>query len=158
MQTEQPSSRRGSSAYAGDGAAPGYVPEKRGTGMIVMSGILLILGGLSLLHAAAWSFNANTAIQNSVNAKLLFGDKNLDTWGWVYGISGAVVVLAGICVFFRARWAVWVGILAAMTSIIVQFFWLFSPYWASALVTIGLGVLVLYSLAMYGRPGDYADY
>jgi hypothetical protein len=125
--------------------------------MIVTSGILLILGGLSLLHAAAWSFNANEAIQKTVNGELLFGDKNLDTWGWVYGIAGAVVVLAGLCVFFRARWAVWVGILAAMTSIIVQFFWLFSPYWASALVSIGLGVLVLYGLTTYGLRDDYVD-
>ncbi len=149
MAIEMPGSPGYAGEYAGD-RSERYVPEGRGTGWIIISGILLILGGLSLLHAAAWSFNANEVVQKSVNGELLFGDRNLDTWGWIYGVSGGLVVLAGIGVFFRARLAVWFGVLAAMTSIMVQFFWLFSPYWAEAIVTIGLGVVVLYGLAMYG--------
>jgi hypothetical protein len=132
-----------------------YAPEKRGTGWIITSGILLVFAGISLLNAAAWSFHANDVVEKTVNGQLLFGDKNLELWGWLYAISGALVVIAGIGVFFRARFAVWIGIAAALTAMIIQLFWVFTPYWASALLTVGLCALVIHGLSTYGVRRDY---
>jgi hypothetical protein len=54
---------------------------------------------------------------------LLFSSSNLDTWGWIYLIVGAVVVVAGIAVFFRAALGIVVGIIAAFAQALFAFFW-----------------------------------
>ena len=59
---------------------------------------------------------------------------------------GAVVVVAGIIVFFRVAFGFWVGILAALVQAFFAFFWIFSPYWPGALVIIALDLLVIYAL------------
>ena len=85
---------------------------------------------------------------------LLFSDTNLDTWGWIYVIVGGIVLLAGIFVFVRSRWAVMVGIVAATVQAIFAFFWLFSPQWQGALIIIVIDMLVLHALVSYGDRGE----
>ena len=57
---------------------------------------------------------------------------------------------AEIAVFLRAQWAVYVGLSAAMVGIVLAFFWLFTPYWPDALISILLASLVIYGLSRYG--------
>ena len=78
---------------------------------------------------------------------------NLETWGWIYLIVGIVILLAGFGVFQRAQWARWVGILAAMLGIVVEFFWMFQTPGRS-LVYIVLASLVIYALTVYGDKDD----
>jgi hypothetical protein len=85
-----------------------------------------------------------------VKGQLLFSDTNLDVWGWIYAIAGAIVLLAAIGVFFRAQWAVWTGLAAATVSIMIEFLWLFTPYWPQAIVTIGLDSFVIWALTAHG--------
>jgi hypothetical protein len=99
----------------------------------------------------AWALNASTAVQNTFKGQLLFSDTNLDTWGWIYLIVGGIVLLAGIFVFLRQRWAVMVGIIAATVQAIMAFFWIFSDKWAAALVIIIIDMLVLHALVAYGE-------
>jgi len=126
-------------------------PRTRGTGWIIFAGIAMIVAGANMFINGAWALNATTAIENNFKDTLLFSDTNLDTWGWIYVIVGAVVLLAGIFVFMRARWAVTVGIIAATAQAILAFFWVFSPYWQGALVVILLDMLVLHALVAYGE-------
>ncbi len=142
-----------STAYRGDGSGT-VRRRKRGTGWVVLAGLLLGLAGLSLINNGLWALHANDAVQQSVRGTLLFSDKNLDVWGWIYAISGAVVVVAAIAVFFRARWAVWFGIAVGMASIAIQFLWIFTPYWPSAMVTIALDAVVVGILSKYGIPDE----
>jgi hypothetical protein len=125
-------------------------PTRRGTGWIIFAGIMMIIAGANMFINGAWALNANTAIENNFKGTLLFSDSNLDTWGWIYVIVGGVVLLAGIFVFLRQRWAVMVGILAATVQAILAFFWIFSDKWAAALVVILLDLLVLHALVAYG--------
>jgi hypothetical protein len=85
---------------------------------------------------------------------LLFSDTNLDVWGWLYVIVGAVVFLAGIFVFARQPWARTVGLVAATVQAVLAFFWIFSQYWPAALVIIVIDLLVIHALSAYGERDE----
>jgi hypothetical protein len=127
----------------------------RGTGWIVFAGILMVLAGGNMLINGLWALQANSQIEQSFGDTLLFSSSNLDTWGWIYLIVGAVVVVAGIMVFFRMAFGVIVGIVAAMVQAFIAFFWIFSPYWPGALVIIVLDMLVIYGLATTSVDTEY---
>lgn len=119
----------------------------RGTGWIVFAGIVMILAGGNMAINGAWALRASNAVENSFGDTLLFSSSNLDTWGWIYLIVGAVVAIAGITVFFRVAFGMWVGIVAALAQAFLAFFWVFSPYWPGALVIIALDLMVIYALS-----------
>jgi uncharacterized membrane-anchored protein len=125
-------------------------PTKRGTGWIVFAGVLMVLAGADMFINGIWALKASQATVNTFKGQLLFSDTNLDTWGWIYLIIGAVVLVAGICVFARQHWAVTVGIVAALVQAIFGFFWLFTPYWQAAIIVIALDLFVIYGLSTYG--------
>jgi len=132
--------------------------QHRGTGWVITAGILLLLAGLGMINTGAWALHANSSIQSTVHGQLLFSDNNLDTWGWIYLIAGAIVALAAIGIFFRAQWAVWIGIAAAAVSLAIEFLWLFTPYSPQALIVIALDAFVIWALTAHGldRIEDYA--
>ncbi len=121
----------------------------RGTGWIVFAGVLMIIAGANMAITGLWALHAPDAVVKTFNDSkvLLFSSGNLDTWGWIYLIIGVVVFLAGIMVFFRVAFGMWVGIVAAVVQAIFAFFWIFSPYWPSALLIILLDMLVIYALS-----------
>jgi hypothetical protein len=130
-------------------------PRSRGgTGWIVFAGIVMIIAGANMFINGLWALNASNAVVARFKDTLLFADTNLDTWGWIYVIVGGIVVLAGIFVFMRARWAVMVGIVAATVQAVLAFFWVFSPYWPGALIIIVIDMLVLHALVSYGDRGE----
>jgi hypothetical protein len=120
----------------------------------VFAGVVMVIAGANMFINGLWALHANTKQVTQFKDVLLFSDTNIDTWGWIYVIVGAVVLLAGIFVFMRSQWARWVGLLAAMVQAIFAFFWLFSPYWQGALVIIIIDMLVIYALSAYGER-DY---
>lgn len=122
----------------------------RGTGWIIFAGIMMVIAGANMFINGAWALRATSTQVASFKNQLLFSDTNLDTWGWIYVIVGGIVLLAGIFVFMRARWAVMVGILAATVQAILAFFWIFSPQWPAALAIIVIDLLVLHALVAYG--------
>ncbi|HEY3670198.1 MAG TPA: hypothetical protein VGN51_04630 [Acidimicrobiia bacterium] len=126
----------------------------RGTGWIIFAGIAMIIGGANMFINGVWALHATSAQVASFKNQLLFSDTNLDTWGWIYVIVGGIVLLAGLFVFMRQRWAVTVGILAATVQAILAFFWIFSPQWQGALVIIVIDLLVLHALVAYGERGE----
>jgi hypothetical protein len=69
-------------------------------------------------------------------------------------VIGALVLLAGVLIFWRSQVARWTGIVAATVQAVVAFFWLFSPYWQGALVIIAIDMLVLYALVTYAERDD----
>jgi hypothetical protein len=129
-------------------------PTRRGTGWIIFAGIVMVIAGANMFINGLWALNASNSVVARFKDTLLFEDSNLDTWGWIYVIVGAIVLLAGIFVFLRQPWAVWVGILAATVQAIFAFFWLFSPYWPGALIIIVIDMLVLHALIGYGHRDE----
>jgi hypothetical protein len=124
--------------------------QRSGTGWIVISAILLILAGTNIFLNGLFALHASKAVESNVKDTLLFSGGNLDTWGWIYVIVGGIIFIAGFAVFARAQWAVFLGLFAAWVAIVIAFFWLFTPYWPDALVTILLSGLVLHGLGTYG--------
>ena len=132
------------------------VRRGRGTGWVVFAGVLMILAGGNMAINGLWALHATTQVEKSFGDTLLFSSSNLDTWGWIYLIVGAVVLLAGILVFFRMAFGIWVGVIAALVQAFFAFFWLFSPYWPGALVIIALDLLVIYALSSKSEYPEYA--
>ena len=124
--------------------------HRKGGGWIAFAGILMILVGINQFINGLWALNADKTITSQFENQLLFSDTNLDTWGYIYVVVGALVAIAGLCVFWRMQWARWVGIIVATISAISAFFWLFSPYWAPALAILVIDLLVLHGLINYG--------
>jgi hypothetical protein len=125
--------------------------HRTGGGWIAFAGVLLVLSGVNTFINGIWAFNANARVTSAFKDTLLFGDTNLDTWGWIYVVIGAIVIVAGLGVFWRIQWARWVGVIVASVSMISAFFWLFNPsFWVPAAVTIAIDALVLHALLTYG--------
>ncbi len=127
----------------------------RGTGWIVIAGILLILAGGNMAINGLWALHASSQVEKSFGDTLLFSSSNLDVWGWIYLIVGAVVFVAGILVFFRIGFGMYVGITVAVVQAFFAFFWIFSPYWPAALIIIVLDLMVIYALS---TPSDGRAY
>ena len=123
----------------------------RGTGWIVFAGVVMILAGGNMAINGAWALHASSQVEKAFGDTLLFSSSNLDTWGWIYLIVGVVVAAAGIAVFFRAAFGMWIGITAAVVQAFLAFFWIFSPYWPAALVIIALDMLVIFALSSPAR-------
>ena len=69
----------------------------------MFAGIVMFLAGGNMAINGLWALHANDQVQKTFGDTLLFSSSNLDTWGWIYLIVGAVVLVAGIMVFFRVR-------------------------------------------------------
>ena len=107
----------------------------------------MVLAGGNMAINGAWALHASNQVEKSFGDTLLFSSSNLDTWGWIYLIIGALVLIAGIAVFFRAAFGMYIGIIAALVQAFFAFFWIFSPYWPAALIIITLDMVVLYALS-----------
>ena len=129
--------------------------SRRGTGWIVFAGVVMILAGGNMAINGLWALHASNTVIANFKGTLLFSESDLDTWGWIYLIVGAVVLVAGIAVFTRAVWARWVGTIAAMVQVFFAFFWIFSPYWPGALVIITLDLLVIHALNPLADDVEY---
>lgn len=117
---------------------------RRADRWVTFAGLMMILSGALHFSRGFWALTAQDA---SFDA--LFYDNNLDAWGWIWLIVGAVLVVAGFAVFAGARWAVWVGIGLALAAATFNFFWIFA-YPLPATVAVALNVLVAYGLTTYG--------
>jgi len=76
-------------------------------------------------------------------------DLSLTAWGWVHLLGGAVLIVAGLCVFAGQVWARTVGVLVAAASLVTSFAFL-GAYPALSLVMIALGVVVILALTVHG--------
>ena len=124
------------------------VSERRGYGWLVFSGIMLILVGLCDVVNGIRAIGAQDTAFDAI-----FWDNNLEAWGWFYLIIGLVLLAAGIAIFGRARWAMLVGIGAAVAGAVLNMFWIF-VYPIHSLITILVCVLVAYGLSVYGLDAD----
>ena len=131
--------------------------RERGFGWTVISALLLMLAGFNVLFNGLWILHATTQVQDTIRGRVLFADQNIDTWGWIYTIVGGIVVIASISLFWRATWARYVGVVAALVVMLVSFFWLFTPYWPAAAVSIVLSGVVVYGLGTYGESREWRN-
>ncbi|KUF18258.1 MULTISPECIES: DUF7144 family membrane protein [Streptomyces] len=82
---------------------------------------------------------------------------DITAWGWFHLLSGIVILAAAFTLFSGRVWARAVGMTVAGLSALENFFFTpYAPVWSA--IIIALDILVIWSLAMYGRPVAHKVY
>lgn len=132
---------------------PGYdYPRERGEGWITFATVMLAIGGiLGLIDGIVAVSKSSFYV---AGANYVFSD--LNTWGWIVMIVGAVTLCASFAVAAGAQWARWTGITVASLQAIAQLLMIQAyPLWSLSVFAIDL--LVIYALAVYGGRRTRAD-
>jgi len=121
--------------------------EERGEGWIVFAAIVLGVAGIMRVFDAIWAFRYHGVLpQNFEDA--IFGH-SLKTYGWVYLIVAAILIICAGGVIARSQISRWIGIFAGAVLSISAVWWMpFYPVWSLAYIFVG--ILVIYGLAVYG--------
>jgi hypothetical protein len=125
-------------------SAPGAY-EEAGGGWLLFAGIMLMLVGvLNVIWGIAAIDNSNFFVNDT---KYIIS--NLNTWGWVTLILGAVQILAAFSIWAGNQFGRWIGILVAGLSSIGALMSIPAyPFWSLAIFAVD--ILVIYGLAAYG--------
>ena len=121
--------------------------EQKGEGWVVFAAIVLGVAGIMRVFDAIWAFRYHGALpQNLENA--IFGT-SLKTYGWVYLIVAAILIVCALGVMVRSQFSRWIGIVAGAVLSISAIWWMpYYPVWS--LTYIFAGIAVIYGLAVYG--------
>ena len=121
-------------------------PE-RGSGWLFFAGTILGIAGLMRIFDAIWAFRYDGVLPENLEGAL-FGT-SLSTYGWIYLVVGAILILSSFAVLSRSQFARWIGIIAAAIGTISAIWWMpYYPVWSLTYVLLGL--LVVYALAAHG--------
>jgi hypothetical protein len=119
--------------------------DEPGGGWILFAGIMLMLVGvLNVIWGIAAIGNSSFFVNDQ---KYMLG--NLNTWGWVTLILGAVQVGAAYSIWAGSQFGRWFGIGTAGLSSIASLMSIPAyPFWSLAVFAVD--ILVIYGLAAYG--------
>jgi len=134
-----------SSEYTGGGDGTPAYDEAFPSGWIIFAGsMLMVIGILNGIYGIA-------AISNSVffvnDARYVFSD--LNTWGWILLVTGALQVLTAFGIWIGNQYAVWAGVFFAGINAIVQLL-MIPAYPFLSLALFAVDILVIYGLAVHG--------
>jgi|HigsolmetaAR201D_1030396.scaffolds.fasta_scaffold03771_9 hypothetical protein len=116
-------------------------------GWMLFAGVMLmIVGILNFVYGIAAVDSASFYIDD---ARYVFSD--LNTWGWIILIIGALQITGGASLLAGGEWGRWIGILTAGANAIAQLLFLPSfPLLSLALFSID--ILILYGLIARWEP------
>ena len=117
-------------------------------GWIGFAGVMMILSGIFQAIAGIIEiFNQGfVAVTNSDQILVLH---NIQSWGWVNLIIGAIVFLAGLSLFSGAAWARVIAVIIAAGAAISNLLSIgIYPFWS--LIGLTLSVLVIYAVIVHG--------
>jgi hypothetical protein len=121
--------------------------ETRSSGWVVFAAIVLITGGIMRIFDAIWAFRYHGALPQNLE-EAVFG-RSLKTYGWIYVVVAAVLIVCGFLLFSGSQLARWIGVAAGAGAAISAIWWMpYYPVWS--LTYIGLGGLVVYALVAHG--------
>jgi hypothetical protein len=123
-----------------------YLPaEPAGGGWLFFAGTVLGLAGIMRILDGIWALQQDGA--ERLQDALLGHD--LDTYGWLWIVVGALLILVSFGIVARSQLSRWIGYVAAVVLGVSATFWLpYYPVWS--LIYIAIAVLVFYALARYG--------
>jgi len=119
----------------------------------VFAAVVLGTAGIMRIFDAIWAFSYHGAIPQGLQGAL-FGH-SLKTYGWIYLVVAAVLIVCAFLVLSGSQVGRWVGVAAGVIACISAIWWIpYYPIWS--LVYIALGALVIYALAAYGGQTEVA--
>jgi hypothetical protein len=131
---------------AGAGARPAaYEAEtEHGVGWAIFAGTMLaIVATLNIIGGIAAIDDSKFYVHD---VKYVFGD--LNTWGWIILLTGAVQLLTAFGIWARSRPAVWLGIGFAGLNAMAQLLNIPSyPFYSVSL--FALDIVIIYGLAVH---------
>jgi hypothetical protein len=117
-------------------------------GWIVFAGtMMIIIGSLHAVQGLVAVFNDEYFLvtKNGLTVHL-----DYTAWGWTHIIAGLVVIGAGLGLFAGQMWARVVGIILASLSLLLNFAFIASyPFWSA--IVIAMDVFVIMALTVHGR-------
>ena len=120
---------------------------RQGDGWRYFAGTVLGIAGIMRLFDAIWAWSYNGPVSDDLQ-NAIFGH-SLNTYGWVYLIVGIILIGSSFGVLTGSEFARWIGIVAGAIMAISAIWWMpYYPIWS--LTYIGIGVFVIYGLAVYG--------
>ncbi|HUO48129.1 MAG TPA: hypothetical protein VMU09_04770 [Acidimicrobiales bacterium] len=121
--------------------------EEKGQGWLFFAAVVLGVAGIMRIFDAIWAFRFHGTLPAGLE-DALFGT-NLKTYGWIYLVVAAILILAAIGVMSGSKLSRWIGILAGGIMAISSIWWMpYYPIWSITYVAIG--ILVIYALVAYG--------
>jgi hypothetical protein len=121
------------------------VGDRPGIGWVTFAAVMLGLSGLwNFIEGIAAISNAHVYV---ANANYVFSD--LNTWGWIVLVLGALQGFAAFAVLTGSEIGRWFGVAVAGVNAIGQLMFLPAyPLWALAMFSVDM--LIIYGLAVYG--------
>jgi hypothetical protein len=120
---------------------------RRAFGWLSFAATLLIIAGIFKILDAIWAFKYDDDITEDLQT--IFLDSDPAAWGWIWLVTGVLLIVAGFGVLRGSQAARWFGIAAASLSAVVGYMWIFfRPLWA--IVAVSLSMVVVFSLGEFG--------
>ena len=122
-----------------------YTDVEKGSGWLLFAGIMvLMVGVLNVIYGIAAIDDANFFVANT---QFIISD--LNTFGWIMLLLGALQVTAALSIWSGGSFGRWFGIgVAALNAIAALLSIPAYPFWSLAVFTID--ILIIYGLATYG--------
>ena len=121
--------------------------EREGSGWLLFAATMLGLAGVMRFFDEIWAFRYDGVLPENFEGAL-FG-RSLNTYGWVWLIVAAVLLVSAFVIVSGSQFGRWVGIVAAAVAAISAIWWMpYYPIWA--LTYIGIAMLAVYGLIAYG--------
>jgi hypothetical protein len=120
---------------------------EQGEGWRFFAGTVLGLAGIMRFFDAIWAWSYNGPVPDNLQ-NALFGH-SLNTYGWVYLIVAIILIGSSFGVLTGSEFSRWIGIIAGGVLAISAIWWMpYYPIWS--LTYIGIGILLIYALSVYG--------
>jgi len=127
--------------------------DRRGEGWLTFAAVVLGVAGIMRIFDAIWAFRYHGALPDNFEAAI-FGH-SLKTYGWIYLVVAAVLIVCAVLVLSGSQLARWVGVAAGAIIAISAVWWMpYYPVWS--LTYIAIGALVIYALVVYGGNAETA--
>jgi len=128
--------------------------ERQGEGWLFFAATVLGIAGIMRIFDAIWAFRYHGVLPANLEGAI-FGT-SLKTYGWVYLVVAAILILCSFGVMARSQFSRWIGMFAGAVMAVSAIWWMpYYPIWS--LAYIALGVMVIYGLAAYGGAGASTD-
>jgi hypothetical protein len=121
------------------------VDDVKGAGWLAFAGIMVMIAGiLNCIWGFAAIDNANFFVEDE---RFILSD--LNTWGWIILIIGAIQIIAAFSIWSGGEFGRWIGIIGASLSAMGALLSIPAfPLWSVCI--FGVDLLILYGLAAYG--------